>query len=52
MTIDELKQLALDALDDLKAEADAMRAQWESEKAAIAEIRTLREELEQLRRQR
>jgi ATP-dependent Clp protease ATP-binding subunit ClpB len=33
-------------LADLKERADAMRVQWESEKAALAEVRKLREELE------
>ena len=31
-----------------KAQADAMRAQWEAEKAAIEEMRKLREEIEQV----
>jgi len=38
-------------LSDLKAETDAMRAQWESEKKAIAGVRELRGQLEQMRRE-
>jgi ATP-dependent Clp protease ATP-binding subunit ClpB len=38
-------------LADLKAGADAMRAQWENEKTAIAGVRGLREELERARRE-
>jgi ATP-dependent Clp protease ATP-binding subunit ClpB len=38
-------------LGQLKAESAEMRAHWESEKGAIAAIRTLKEELEQLRLQ-
>jgi ATP-dependent Clp protease ATP-binding subunit ClpB len=37
-------------LADLKADADAMKAQWDKEKGAIAEVRALREQLEQARR--
>ncbi|MGQ4809203.1 Chaperone protein ClpB [Candidatus Entotheonellaceae bacterium PAL068K] len=37
-------------LADLKAEADAMRAQWETEKATIGTVRELRQEIEQVRR--
>ena len=36
-------------LDSLKADSAEMRGHWESEKQAIAAIRTLKEELEQLR---
>jgi len=36
-------------LDELKARATEMRAHWEDEKNAIGAIRTLKEELEQLR---
>jgi len=36
-------------LADLKTQADAMRAQWQSEKAAIAVVRGLREEIERTR---
>lgn len=36
-------------LADLKADADAMRLQWETEKKAIAQVRELREKLEQAR---
>src|SRR5215213_4153437 len=35
-------------LADRKAQADAMRAQWEGEKGTIEEVRTLRGELEQV----
>jgi ATP-dependent Clp protease ATP-binding subunit ClpB len=37
-------------LTDLKAQADTMRAQWEKEKEGIGKIRTLREEIELVRR--
>src|SRR6266545_2624073 len=36
-------------LADLKTQADAMRAQWEAEKKSIQEVRTLREQQEQVR---
>jgi len=45
---DRLEQLRRE-LADLKAQADAMRAQWEGEKGTIEEVRTLREQLEQVR---
>jgi ATP-dependent Clp protease ATP-binding subunit ClpB len=38
-------------LADLRAEADAMTAQWEAERQAIHKLQALREELEQLRRE-
>jgi ATP-dependent Clp protease ATP-binding subunit ClpB len=38
-------------LADLRAEADAMRAQWEAERSAIHKIQALREELERVRRE-
>jgi ATP-dependent Clp protease ATP-binding subunit ClpB len=38
-------------LSELRAQADAMTAQWESERAAIRKLQALREELEQLRRE-
>jgi len=38
-------------LADLKADADAMKAQWDKEKRAIAEVRALREKLEQVKRE-
>ena len=38
-------------LADLRAEADAMRGQWEEEKAAIAQLRQLRAHVEDVRRQ-
>ena len=38
-------------LADLRAEADAMTAQWESERQAIHKLQGLREELEQVRRE-
>ncbi len=38
-------------LGDLKSQADAMRAQWEDEKAAIGQVRELRERIEAVRRQ-
>ncbi len=38
-------------LADLKGKADALRAQWESEKAAILEVRKLREEIDRVRHQ-
>jgi ATP-dependent Clp protease ATP-binding subunit ClpB len=38
-------------LADLKARADAMRAQWEAEKGSINEIRTLREQIEKVRQE-
>ena len=37
-------------LADLKTRADVMRAQWESEKGEIAEVRGLREQMEVIRR--
>ncbi|TCJ32248.1 ATP-dependent chaperone ClpB [Parafrankia sp. BMG5.11] len=37
-------------LADLRAEADAMRAQWESERQAIRKVQELREEIEHVRR--
>jgi len=36
-------------LADLKAEADAMRAQWEAERQALREVQALRQEIEQVR---
>ncbi|SFN60613.1 ATP-dependent chaperone ClpB [Mycetocola miduiensis] len=36
-------------LADLKAEADAMRAQWESERQALREVQALRQEIEHVR---
>lgn len=38
-------------LADQKTQASAMRAQWDTEKQAIAVVRDLREEIEQVRRQ-
>ena len=38
-------------LADIRAQADVMRAQWESEKASIDSLGKLREEIEQVRRQ-
>jgi ATP-dependent Clp protease ATP-binding subunit ClpB len=38
-------------LADLRAEADAMTAQWEAERQAIRKLQALREELEQVRRE-
>ena len=38
-------------LGDLKGKADAMRAQWEDEKAAIGRVRELRERIESVRRE-
>ena len=38
-------------LADLKEAADTLRAQWETEKGAIGEVRSLREEIEQLGRE-
>jgi ATP-dependent Clp protease ATP-binding subunit ClpB len=37
-------------LADLKTQADGMRAQWESEKQSISEVRAVREQIEQMRR--
>ena len=36
-------------LADARAEADAMRAQWEAERTALREVQALRQELEQVR---
>ncbi len=36
-------------LADLRAEADAMHAQWEAERSALRKVQALREELEQVR---
>jgi len=44
--LDELRR----ELADLRAEADAMRAQWEAERHAIRRVQSLREELEHVRR--
>ena len=38
-------------LADLRAEADAKRAQWEAERQAIRRVQALRQELEQVRRE-
>jgi ATP-dependent Clp protease ATP-binding subunit ClpB len=38
-------------LANLRADADAMKAQWDKEKGAISEVRGLREQLEQARRE-
>jgi ATP-dependent Clp protease ATP-binding subunit ClpB len=52
---DEASKNRLEALRkelaDLRAQADAMTAQWEAERQAIHKLQTLREELEQLRRE-
>jgi ATP-dependent Clp protease ATP-binding subunit ClpB len=37
-------------LADLRAEADAMRAQWEAERNAVRKVQALREEIERVRR--
>jgi len=37
-------------LADLKAKADAMKAQWEAEKKSIKKVQAVREEIEQVRR--
>ncbi|MFL6194583.1 MAG: ATP-dependent chaperone ClpB [Thermoanaerobaculia bacterium] len=47
---DRLEELRRE-LADLKAKADAMRAQWEAEKGSIDEIRTLRGQLEKVRQE-
>jgi ATP-dependent Clp protease ATP-binding subunit ClpB len=47
---DRLKTLRKE-LADLKSQAAAMRAQWDSEKKAIAGVQALREQLEQARRE-
>ena len=51
---DRTSQDRLDALRqelaDLKERADTLRAQWETEKGAIGEVRGLREEIEHVRR--
>jgi len=38
-------------LADLRAQADALRAQWEAERQALRRVQALREEMEQLRRE-
>jgi ATP-dependent Clp protease ATP-binding subunit ClpB len=52
---DKASQERLEALRrelaDLRAQADAMTAQWDAERRAIHRLQTLREELEQLRRE-
>jgi ATP-dependent Clp protease ATP-binding subunit ClpB len=52
---DEASKNRLEALRkelaDLRAQADAMTAQWEAERQAIHKLQGLREELEQLRRE-
>jgi len=45
---DRLKRLEKE-LADLKAQADALRAQWETEKGAIAQVRALKREIEEAR---
>ncbi|MDT3439986.1 MULTISPECIES: ATP-dependent chaperone ClpB [unclassified Pseudofrankia] len=45
--LDELRR----ELADLRAEADAKRAQWEAERHAIKRVQELREELERVRRE-
>jgi ATP-dependent Clp protease ATP-binding subunit ClpB len=45
-----LEELRKD-LADLRAEADAMRAQWEAERQALRRVQALREEMEQLRQE-
>jgi ATP-dependent Clp protease ATP-binding subunit ClpB len=45
---ERLEQLRRE-LADLKTQADSMQAQWEAEKNSIEEIRSLREQLEQVR---
>jgi ATP-dependent Clp protease ATP-binding subunit ClpB len=47
-SLERLKALQKE-LADARAEADAMRAQWESEKQALQQIRELRERLEKAR---
>ena len=52
---DTASQTRLEALRkelaDLRAQADAMTAQWEAERQAIRRLQALREEIEQLRRE-
>jgi ATP-dependent Clp protease ATP-binding subunit ClpB len=43
--LDELRR----ELADVRAEADAMRAQWEAERHALRKVQTLREEIEHVR---
>jgi ATP-dependent Clp protease ATP-binding subunit ClpB len=38
-------------LADLRAEADAMRAQWEAERHALRQVQSLREEMERIRQE-
>lgn len=38
-------------LADVRSEADAMRAQWESERQALRKVQTLRQEIEQVRQE-
>jgi ATP-dependent Clp protease ATP-binding subunit ClpB len=45
--LDELRK----DLADLRAQADAMRAQWEAERRALRRVQALREEIEQLRQE-
>ena len=45
---DRLEKLEKE-LADLKAEADALKAQWQTEKDSVARLRALREQLEQVR---
>src|SRR5215468_8285886 len=45
--LDELRK----DLADLRAEADAMHAQWEAERRALRRVQALREEIEQLRQE-
>ncbi len=48
---DDGSRKRLDELADLRSHADGMRAQWESEKAAIDGVRALREQIEQVKRE-
>jgi ATP-dependent Clp protease ATP-binding subunit ClpB len=45
---ERLKRLEQE-LADLKAQADALRAQWEAEKGAIAKVRALKREIEEVK---
>jgi ATP-dependent Clp protease ATP-binding subunit ClpB len=49
-SIQRLEELRRE-LSDLRADADAKRAQWEAERQAIRRVQELREELEQTRRE-
>src|SRR6202035_2707220 len=45
---DRLKKIEKE-IADLKSDSDALKAQWQAEKEAVQRLRTLREQIEQVR---